>query len=162
MPSYPAASSSSDLTDPDMPEAQAIGLGLDPAAPMAVVDLEDDAELEPADRGPAASSFWDLSTFRGNQDYLYRQADRYSVAHVWGRLCKLHSRCVGGIDVPEQLQLEQLQKHRESATLRDLECLEKSVVELSQIVGRAEGFLEPTEPLRRACSPRDVAVSSRP
>jgi hypothetical protein len=73
-------------------------------------------------------------------------------------LCKLHSRCVGGIDVPEQLQLEQLQKHRESATLRDLECLEKSVVELSQIVGRAEGFLEPTEPLRRACSPRDLAV----
>ena len=144
MPSYPVVGSSSDSTDLDMPEAQAIGLGLDPAAPMAVVDLEDDAELEPADLGPAPSSFWDLSTFRGDQDHLYRQADRFSIAHVWGRLCKLHSRGVGGIDVPEQLQLEQLQKHRESATLRDLECLEKAVVELSQIVGRAEGLLVPT------------------
>ena len=68
VPSYPVSSSSSDSTDPDMPEAEVIGSVLDPVVPVAVVDLEDDVQLEPADLAPALSSFWDLSDFRGNQD----------------------------------------------------------------------------------------------
>ena len=178
VPSYPASSSLSENTDPDMPEAQVeeerpqgrvivsdsssgdevlytapIVEAPQVAAPI-VVDLEDDAELEPADRSAASGSFW-MHDDNKPQDHLRRRADRFGIAHVWSRLCKLRAQCGADLDIPERLSEERVQKHLESATWDDLRCLEAAVHEFDQIVAKAKGHEELDEPLRRAGERRD-------